>query len=100
MEDYNFFKHYLPALELSINDETLEQFDTKGPDWYIEDGELAKEMSEFEEIYYEDYKKLFDMVALFLDCRSHGFPPDKLTLVELKKNILSEIEKYKSLYLE
>lgn len=99
MNDENFFKNYIPALEASLAFESKEDFDAKGPDWFVEDDQVRDELDLFEQKNYERYKSLFDMVAYYLDARAHNFNEiDGIILSEYKKKLEAEIEIYKKKY--
>ncbi len=102
MDAREFFKSYLPALEKALESERTNQaFDALGPDWYIEDERKREKMYLFEEKNFEQYKSIFEKVALYFDAISHGFKEiDGINIEqfkeELKWNILMYREKYVS----
>lgn len=99
MNDQEFFKHYIPALETSLAFESKEDFDVKGPDWFVEDEQIRNELDLFEQKNYERYKTLFDIVAYYLDARAHNFNEiDGVSLSDYKKKLELEIEIYKKKY--
>lgn len=101
MNDKDFFRYYIPALEKSISLENNEDYSVNGPDWFIENNELRDELDAFEIANYNRFKVLFDMVACFLDARAHNFDTiEDISLPEFKQKLELEILAYKKRFLE
>ncbi len=92
MKEKEFFRIYIPALEKALLEDNINYgFSVLAPDWYIEDEDIRKEIYLFEETYFENYKDLFQNVALYFDAKSHGFNKINGILVSKFKEVLHEI---------
>lgn len=96
MNDKEFFKYYIPALEVAMNFEENVPFNVKGPDWFVEDDKRRHELDLFEQINFDKYEHFFQMVALYFDAWDHNFDEiEGVNLPEYKKRLEAEISFYK-----
>ncbi len=99
MDDRDFFKNYIPALEIALSFEGNIPFSVKGPDWFIDDDKLRHELDLFEQSNFDKHEKLFQMVALYFDAWDHNFGEiDGVSIADYKKQLEAEIEVYKKKY--
>jgi hypothetical protein len=96
MDDKQFFRYYIPALEIAMNFEENIPFNVKGPDWFVDDNKLRRELDLFEQNNFDRYEQFFQMVALYFDAWDHNFNEiDGVSLSDHKKKLEAEIEIYK-----
>jgi hypothetical protein len=94
MTQKDFFNAYIPALIKAINTPTEEEFDVKGPDWYLGDNVSEEMVNEFilrNRIHYEDF---FYLIDLYFDSRAHYYQKVEskfgdMELIEVKEKILA-----------
>jgi len=93
----DFFKTYIPALELALYDSQFSKgtFSTTGPDHYI-DKQLNRQVEIFMESNYYKFQDFFDKVAAYFDANSHGVEIyDGLSLAEIRSIVDGYIIQYK-----
>ena len=101
MNDKDFFRSYLPALEKALANDADDHggFSVWGPDWYVEDADLVKEMDLFEDENFKEHGSLFQSVALYFDAKSHGFPSiDGIPIDQFKERLKKLAHAYKERY--
>ncbi|MEM6516642.1 MAG: hypothetical protein AAF688_10705 [Bacteroidota bacterium] len=100
MREETFFKIYLPALEEALLKDYINYgYNVAGPDWYIKDEKTRREIYLFEENNFENFKDLFESVALYFDALSHNFEEIKGTDIhQFKIKLFGIIENYKQKY--
>jgi len=89
MEKKDFYKIYIPALELALNNDSINYgFYVKSPEDYLDD-QIAKQLTEYLE-NNEDY--FTEKVAYYFDARSHNFPSiQNINIDDYKNDLISEI---------
>ncbi|MDR1056005.1 MAG: hypothetical protein LBL90_09360 [Prevotellaceae bacterium] len=95
MEEFEFFKLYIPALEKALsNKETNNELSAKGPDWWYPDAKY-NDMDSFETKNINKYS-IFEKAALYFDAKAHNFK--KINGVDIslyKEIIIGLINEYK-----
>lgn len=100
MTDREFFQIFIPALKKAINVENLNNFQSIGPDWFIEEKEVLKEIDSYEKKNYPRFELFFDLVGKYMDLRSHNFDlSNSEELYSIHKNLCTEINKIEKKFL-
>ncbi len=99
MKDYIFFKNYLPALEIALeNDKINHGYLVKSYDWYIDDENIRNQMNEFVNNNYSLYD-IFSLEDIYFDARSHEFKKvNGEDISVLRNKLMKLLSKYKSKY--
>lgn len=89
METKDFYKMYIPALEMALkNDFINEGFYVKSPEDYL-DGLLAREVGDYLEHNENDF---IEKVAYYFDAKSHNFPSvQNISIDDYKEDLIKEI---------
>ena len=98
MENRNFYKTYIPALEKALlNDNINDGFNVWGPDFYL--GDDLEEVESYIERRNGDYVDFIDMVGYYFDAKSHNFPNIQGINIDIyKDNIIHIISDIKLQY--
>lgn len=97
MEKKEFFSYYIPALEKALNYINNVDFEFCGPDSFIDDEAIRNSVDKFEDENYYEYEKLFSIVSIYLDAKSHNFNEiEGISIEDYKKEIIDEISKIKN----
>jgi len=93
MELKEFYRIYIPALEIAMNDkEPLGSFSVKGPEYYIDDN-LRYDIAMFLD-KNEDY--FLERVAYYFDALDHNFPSIQgKSMEKYAKELKEDIDKIK-----
>ncbi|HEY1056626.1 MAG TPA: hypothetical protein VGE24_15875 [Emticicia sp.] len=94
MEDNEFFKIYIQALEKALNnDEVNYGFYVYNPYDYIEDDILLKRLEKFESENYDRFSHFFDLVSFYFDAKSHNFDTvGKYSIYEYREKVVKELD--------
>jgi len=96
MEAVNFFKIYIPALEIALEESSFDgSFSAKGPDWWFPSEEYEK-LDIFEQENSSNYL-IFSIVADYFDALAHN--QNEVNGVSLE-NIKIQIKELIKLYKE
>ncbi|MFK7814525.1 MAG: hypothetical protein AB8B59_18660 [Maribacter sp.] len=93
MNRIDFYKVYIPALELAFqNDDVNYGFHVKGPDHFIESN-LVNQIDQF---ITDNEDTFLENVAYYFDAKSHSFSSFEWVPIEFfKSNLVSEMQKIK-----
>lgn len=97
MEKKDFYKLYLPALELALNNDSINYgFYVKSPEDYL-DNEIAIKLINYLEKNEDDFT---EKVAYYFDAKSHNFPSiQNVDINDYRKDIIKEISEIKKKFL-
>jgi len=99
MERKVFFRYYIPALEEALRYEKQIEYESIGPDMFIDDNEIRNKLDQFENEHFKEFEKFFSLVSLYFDAITHNFNHIKGKSIEiLKLDILREIKILKNIY--
>lgn len=99
MNEILFFKLYIAALELALNqDDNNLGFYVKGPEEFI-DNNYMNDVEIFINSNYEKHKSLFDLVDVYFDALSHySTQIDGISIESYKSKLIEIIDDYKKSY--
>ncbi len=97
MEKKDFYKIYIPALELALHNDSVNYgFHVKSPEDYMDD-QTAGQLVDYLEHHEDDFT---EKVAFYFDARSHNFPSiQNRAIDEYRGFLIEEISKIKNEFL-